>query len=238
MGNTYFQFKQFTIQQSKATLKVCTESCLFGAYIPIQTANRILDIGTGTGVLALMLAQRCEAHIDAIEFDVPSFEDAEENFRSSPWHHRLHVMLGDIKTHVKNTTTKYDLIVCNPPFFIQHLKSPDARINEALHGSALQPADLAKIADQLINPEGRFYVLLPELEFVSLQHQFEEAGWKLMDVLSIHQKENQKVFRIIAGFSKTAAANPFTSSTLIIHQEERAYTDEFKKLLKPYYLHL
>ena len=96
MGNTYFQFKQFLINQSKATLKVCTESCIFGAYIPVHNAKSILDIGTGTGILALMLAQRSSAQIHAIELDRPSFEDAQANFNDSPWKNNIEIALDDI----------------------------------------------------------------------------------------------------------------------------------------------
>ncbi len=238
MGNTYFQFKQFTIQQSKATLKVCTESCLFGAYIPTTNAQTILDIGTGTGILALMLAQRSSAHIKAIELDRPSFEDAQDNFLASPWNNRLDIECINIKDYTQQTEDRFDLIVCNPPFFIQQLKSPHHRINTALHGNELQPSDLYKIVNTLIKEEGKFYVLLPEIEMTPLVNQFKGMGWLLIDFLSVYQKENKTVFRTIAGFSKTSSPVTPRISRLIIHEEEGNYTQDFQNLLKDYYLHL
>jgi tRNA1Val (adenine37-N6)-methyltransferase len=238
MGNSYFQFKQFTIQQARATLKVCTESCIFGAYIPAQDAQHILDIGTGTGLLSLMLAQRSSAQIQAIEIDQPSFEDAQENFKSSLWNDHLEVELKNIKEYAAQTQHAYDLIICNPPFFIQQLKSPHARTNTALHGLELKPSDLYEIVDKLTKLEGRFYVLLPETEMKALVDQFTHQDWTLIDFLSIHQKEDKPVFRTIAGFQKTSTNHALTEKRLIIKQDDDSYSEEFCKLLKEYYLHL
>lgn len=239
MGNTYFQFKQFTIQQSRAALKVCTESCLFGAYIPVTQSNHILDIGTGTGVLALMLAQRStSAPVKGIEIDRPSFEDAQDNFLNSPWKDRMRIEYTNVKEYVKHTRDRFDLIVCNPPFFIQQLKSPNERTNTALHGNELQPSDLYHIVNTLITEEGKFYVLLPEIEMQPLIKQFKEENWQLIDHLSIYQKENKKVFRIVAGFCRTSSSIPPILSKLVIHEEQGNYTEAFRDLLKDYYLHL
>jgi len=238
MGNTYFQFKQFTVNQSRATLKVCTESCIFGAYIPVLEAKNILDIGTGTGILALMLAQRSTAQITAIELDIPSFEDAKVNFIQAPWIDRLHIENKDIKEYTQSTNQTYDLIVCNPPFFIEQLKSPNDRINSALHGYDLKPADLFDIVNSLTGQEGRFYVLLPEREMNGLIDQFTKSDWQCIDYLKIYQKENKAVFRIIAGLKKTSSIQEMKETKLIIHEEERNYSKDFCILLKDYYLHL
>ncbi len=238
MGNTYFQFKQFTINQSKATLKVCTESCIFGAYIPVDKAKNVLDIGTGTGLLALMLAQRSTAQITAIELDTPSFEDAQDNFLHSPWQHRLHIENKNIKDITPHTNQTYDLIVCNPPFFIEQLKSPNDRINTALHGHDLKPADLFEIVNTLTMQEGRFYVLLPEREMNLLLDQFTKGDWQCIDILKIFQKENKAVFRIVAGFQKTSSIQEMKDTKLIIHEEDRTYSEDFCRLLKDYYLYL
>ena len=238
MGNTYFQFKQFLINQSKATLKVCTESCIFGAYIPVHNAKKILDIGTGTGILTLMLAQRCSAQIHAIELDRPSFEDALANFTDSPWKNNIEIELDDINNFTEKTSKRFDLIVCNPPFFIQQLKSPDVRTNTALHGNNLKPVDLFNIVDKLMLASGNFYVLLPESEMKPLITQFTKANWKVDRYLEIYQKENGALFRIVAGFCRSIEPMNTVAEKLSIRKEDNSYTEEFKQLLQPYYLHL
>jgi tRNA1Val (adenine37-N6)-methyltransferase len=239
MGNTYFQFKQFTINQARATLKVCTESCIFGSYIPTQNAQRILDIGTGTGVLALMLAQRADtAVIDAVELDLPSFEDAQQNFNNSPWATRLNVELNNINTFATNSSSKYDLIVCNPPFFIQQLKSPDARTNSALHGNDLKPIDLFTIVNKLTIANAHFYVLLPESEMTPLIKQFTSAEWSLINYVEIYQNEKSTLFRTIAGFCKKSNLRTPSTKKIFIRANDNSYTNAFTELLKPYYLHL
>ena len=238
MGNTYFQFKQFLINQSKATLKVCTESCIFGAYIPSHNAQNILDIGTGTGILALMLAQRTSAQIQAVELDQPSFEDAQDNFNNSPWKNKLEIELDDINNFTEKTSKRFDLIVCNPPFFIQQLKSPDVRTNSALHGNDLKPVDLFNIVDKLMLASGSFYVLLPESEMKTLVAQFTKANWKVDRYLEIYQKDNGTLFRIVAGFCRSGEPVKTVTEKLVIRKEDNSYTEEFKQLLQPYYLHL
>jgi tRNA1Val (adenine37-N6)-methyltransferase len=235
MGNSFFQFKQFTIDQSEAALKVCTESCIFGASIPVGNANHILDIGTGTGLLALMLAQKSSAFIEAIELDEASARDAQKNFSSSPWKDRLTLHVEDAKHF--SSTKKFDLIISNPPFFIHQLKSSDTRTNAALHGSELKPEDLCAIVNHLSTDEGRFFVLLPEQEMRLLQSQLEASGWSLIYHLAIYQELNKPVFRIIGGFSRKKEAELVTKK-LVIYETGRTYTDDFVALLKDYYLYL
>ncbi len=235
MGNSFFQFKQFTVHQSQAALKVCTESCIFGASIPVEKATRILDIGTGTGLLALMLAQKSTAQIEAIELDEASARDAQNNFSASPWKERLTLHVEDAKSF--SSTKKFDLIISNPPFFIQQLKSPHTRTNVALHGSELKPEDLCAIVHQLCTEEGRFFVLLPEHGMRLLQAQLETTGWSSIYRLKIYQEVNKPVFRIIGGFSRKKEMKLFDEQ-LIIYTTGRTYTDDFTELLKAYYLYL
>lgn len=235
MANSFFQFKQFIVHQSEAALKVCTESCIFGATVPVSGASRILDIGSGTGLLALMIAQRSAAHIEAIELDEASARDAQLNFQESPWKDRLTLHVGDIKTFFSEQ--KFDLIISNPPFFIHQLKSTDQRTNAALHGSELKPQDLCGIVNEFASEEGRFFVLLPEQELLLLRHQFEALGWTMIFDLSIYQQANKSVFRKIGGFSRKKEMTLVTQQ-LVIYKNGRTYTDEFILLLKEYYLYL
>jgi tRNA1Val (adenine37-N6)-methyltransferase len=235
MANSFFQFKQFIVHQSEAALKVCTESCIFGASIPVEEAQHILDIGTGTGLLSLLIAQRSQSKIEAIELDEASARDAHLNFQQSPWKERLTLHVGDVKKFVPDN--KFDLIISNPPFFIHQLKSTDARTNAALHGSELQPQDLCSIVNNLLSDEGRFFVLLPEQELLSVRKQLEASGWTSIYELNIYQESHKTVFRKIGGFSRTKATAS-TSKDLVIYKNGRTYTDDFISLLKEYYLYL
>ena len=122
MANDYFQFKQFTIRQEKCAMKVGTDGVLLGAWADVTQARRLLDIGTGTGLIAIMAAQRNpELIIDAIEIDPAAFEQARENANNTPWRERIHIFQGKVQTFAP--AYKYDTIVCNPPFFINSTKN-------------------------------------------------------------------------------------------------------------------
>ena len=235
MANSFFQFKQFIVHQSEAALKVCTESCIFGASIPVEEALHILDIGTGTGLLALLIAQHSKAEIDAIELDEASARDAHLNFQQSSWKDRLTLHVGDVKKFAPEK--KFDLIISNPPFFIHQLKSTDARTNAALHGSELQPQDLCSIVNNLISKDGRFFVLLPEQELLLIRKQLEASGWTSIYELNIYQELNKPLFRKIGGFSKKKEPAS-TRKSLVIYKNGRTYTDDFISLMKEYYLYL
>jgi tRNA1Val (adenine37-N6)-methyltransferase len=165
LANTFFQFKQFTIHQEQAALKVSTDSCLFGAWVAGEVqcgkyeVQSMLDIGTGTGLLMLMLAQQCEAVIDGIEIDEPSCKDAQRNIQESPWSKRLNLLSGDAREYV--FTKKYDLIISNPPFYERDLKSDSKNRNVAMHDDGLKLDELLKIVDKNLTADGLFAVLLP-----------------------------------------------------------------------------
>ena len=162
MANDYFQFKQFLIKQDKCAMKVCTDACLLGAFaanrLPL-TVHRLLDIGTGTGLLSLMLAQRnLNAVIDAVEIDEAAAEQAKENFNNSPWKERLNVHNEPIQKFAKSINKKYDVIICNPPFFENDLKSNDNQRNLALHSAALSLEELISIVGFLLEKNWKLFL--------------------------------------------------------------------------------
>ncbi len=168
MANDYFQFKQFLVKQDKCAMKVCTDACLFGAWAGEQIKNsklkikNVLDVGTGTGLLSLMLAQKnSEAFIDAFEIDEAAAEQAKENFEVSAFSERLFIYNDPIKQFAKTTNKKYDVIICNPPFYENDLKSENRKRNLALHSDALNLEELVSVIHLLIADEGSFFVLLP-----------------------------------------------------------------------------
>jgi tRNA1Val (adenine37-N6)-methyltransferase len=170
MAKPSFRFKQFTIQQDRCALKVGTDGVLFGAWVDHLGATRILDIGTGTGVLALIAAQRnATASIHAVEIDDASADQAKENAAASPWADRLHVYCMDVRR--MRSDAQYDLIICNPPYYSGYSRSPDERVDLAKHGDELSFPDLLDSVRQLLLPEGRFAVIVPLDRESDLMHE-------------------------------------------------------------------
>jgi tRNA1Val (adenine37-N6)-methyltransferase len=160
MSNNYFQFKQFKIEQENCAMKVCTDSCLFGAWLqPTENVTSILDIGTGTGLLSLMLAQKSTAQIHAIEIDKNAYLQANENFDNSVWKDRLHVHLGDIKSF--NFPNTFDFIITNPPFFKNEVESEMHTEKIAKHSLHLNLTELLSAIHRLLSDSGKFAILLP-----------------------------------------------------------------------------
>ena len=238
MPNDYFQFKQFRINQDRCAMKVCTDSCVLGAYADVRHATRILDIGTGTGLLALMLAQRTDARIDAVEIDKAATRQAAENAAQSPWASRIRVVENSILDFAQTHPAPYDCIVSNPPFFSNHLKRRDARQSAALHNDTLQLPDLIRVVQQLLTPQGRFIVMLPPHESTLLAGLCAETGLHKTEQLRLHDCVGGKLIRMIGGFGFSGDTILQTADLHIRDAGKQQYTDEFVRLLQPYYLHL
>lgn len=239
MSNTYFRFKQFTIHQDRCAMKVCTDACLFGAWVAALAVNSggqvesVLDIGTGTGLLSLMLAQKTRAHIDAIEMDEAAAEQAADNFENSPWKERLQVISGDAR--LVHLGRKYDLIISNPPFFENDLKSTDAQRNLALHSKELSLAELMSVIKSHLAPTGKLAVLLPYHRKDAFEQIAAKAGFFPVEEVSVKQTPKHSYFRATLLFSATAESALHKDIT--IHDGEE-YTVPFTDLLKDYYLKL
>ena len=162
MANSFFEFKQFTVHQEDCAFKVTTDACILGAYPEIPEPEKICDIGTGTGILSLMMAQKFSgAIIDAIEIDPLSAKQAGENFKSSPWDNRITVFNDSIQHFARQNKIKYDMVICNPPYFEDHLRSKDHRKNLARHNYKLSLSELAEYVKDLLTDMGYFYAILP-----------------------------------------------------------------------------
>lgn len=239
MPNNYFQFKQFIVHQDKCAMKVCTDACLFGAYVADKFQRttpkfHVLDIGTGTGLLSLMLAQKNNtAQIDAVEIDKAAAQQAKENFRISPWKNRLHLHHTPIQQFGFNT---YDLIISNPPFYQNDLKTDDAKRNLAMHSAALGLDDLLDIIQIHLLPHGKFAVLLPYHRSANFQNHALLKDFFLEEEICMKQTPKHSYFRsmLFFGRSKTQTKH----SEIIITGEKGKYTREFNELLTDYYLHV
>lgn len=222
-------------------MKVCTDACYFGAYttdaLKHSTLNiqHILDIGTGTGLLSLMIAQKDPvAQIDAVEIDKAAFQQAKENFEASPWKDRLHIFNTDITDFKPGN--KYDLIICNPPFFEDDLRSTDEFKNKAKHEGSLNFDMLLKIAGTFLSEKGSFALLLPFHRVASFEIMAAAQNFYLSNKILVRQTAAHSFFRGILIFSKEKTE--IKSAEMAIKNKEGKYTTEFTGMLKDYYLHL
>lgn len=240
MPNQYFQFKKFKVQQDKCSMKVCTDSCLFGAWIAAEieqkkiNAETILDIGTGTGLLSLMLAQKTNEGIDAVEIDKNAFEQATNNVTASPWHERIKVFHSNIKNW--KAPMKYDLIISNPPFYENDLLPADEGKNISKHSAALSLEELIVITKNLLNENGTLAVLLPWHRTKSFENIALKYSLFIKEKMKVKQTTSHNYFRTMLIFKKTKSETIETELT--IKNSENKYSDEFKSLLKDYYLYL
>lgn len=238
MPNSYFRFKQFTVRQDQCAMKVCTDACLFGAWIAASSqliVHNLLDVGAGTGLLSLMYAQKKPfAMIDAVEIDAAAAKQAKENFGDSPWKERLQLHHCPIQEF--NPPVKYDLIFSNPPFFDNDLKSDDHKRNLALHSSALSFDDLIESAAALLRDDGLFAVLLPYHRAVVFIKAAKEKDLFLQQQINVKQSVKHNYFRVILLFGKQQITP--SSDEIIIADGQGQYTATFAGLLKDYYLKL
>jgi tRNA1Val (adenine37-N6)-methyltransferase len=236
MPNHYFQFKQFTVWQEHVAMKVCTDACLYGAWLASQiqdqtSISNCLDIGTGTGLLSLILAQKTPANIDAVELEAAAAQQAKENFEASPFANQLTVVQADINQW--QTEQPYQLVFSNPPFYEHDLASPDAKRNLALHSSALTLEALFLAMNRLVESSGQMSMILPYHRREAAINHALALGWHLNEEASIFQTEKHKAFRSFLLFSQTAKT-PFANEIII--KQNGVYSQAFTALLKDYYL--
>lgn len=239
MSNTYFQFKQFAIQQEKAGMKVTTDSCLFGAWvaqqISYQPAKNILDIGTGTGLLSLMIAQQNKLLIDAIEIEEEAYVQAKENCTASPWKDSVTVLQQDVFTYSPGKL--YDAIVCNPPFYEKELGGKDKQKNIAQHNRDFSLSQLLSFIRKNLQEQGLFYLLLPykrEKEVVAL---VKDQGLFLTQKINVKPSVAHEYFRIMLAGTKEPQELQIKELS-ICEADKKTYTAAFTQLLQDYYLYL
>ena len=231
MANTYFQFKEFCVEQEQTSMKVCTDACILGAYASEENPERILDVGAGTGLLSLMLAQRYSCPIDAVEIEEKAYREALKNFSLSPWSEQIILHHCSIQEYIKYADQQYDLIICNPPFYPRTKNAS----NKATHSDSLPFSDLVKVMMRLLSEEGNGYILLPPKGSNSLESMIQNTPLQLNQKLLIKNSENQEPFRVITSFG--FKDEKYSEASLVIRNEGK-YTPQFCQLMKDYYLFL
>jgi tRNA1Val (adenine37-N6)-methyltransferase len=236
MSENTFRFKQFTVHQDKCAMKVGTDAVLLGSWINPGSAASILDIGTGTGLLALMLAQRSFAVIDAIDIDEGACLQARENFRISPWFTRLFIHKVALQTYADECSEKYDLIVSNPPYFHDaSLPSVESR-STARHAGSLSFSELISGVKNLLAPDGRFCVVLPKkegLEFMDLALANKLFCHRLVRVKTVADKPEK---RLLMEFRQSVGIP--TTEEIVIQEDAHRYSRQYIELTEPYYIQL
>ncbi len=232
-----FQFKQFTIHQDKTAMKVGTDGVLLGAWAPIEHhPNAILDIGTGTGLIALMLAQRSSAEqIDALEIDENAYEQTVDNFENSPWGDRLFCFHAGLDEFIEEPEDEYDLIVSNPPFYIEDYKTDNEQRDLARFQDALPFEDLVEAADLLLSENGIFAVIIPFKEEAKFLDLAKDAELFPIKITRVKGTPTTDIKRSLLAFSRTENTN-FSINELVIETARHQYTEDYITLTKDFYL--
>ncbi len=232
-----FKFKQFSINQDKTAMKVGTDGVLLGAWTPTNhNPFSILDIGTGTGLIALMLAQRTAAEqIDALEIDEDAYEQAVDNFENAPWSDRLFCFHAGLDEFIEEPEDEYDLIVSNPPFYAEDYKTENEQRDLARFQEAMPFEELVEAADLLLSENGILAVIIPykeESRFIALSEDFELFPIKITRVKGTPTSE---IKRSLLAFSRHEIADILTDE-LVIETDRHLYTTEYISLTKDFYL--
>jgi tRNA1Val (adenine37-N6)-methyltransferase len=237
MANSYFQFKQFRIEQAQCAMKVCTDACILGAWFAAKLGNHsyVLDVGSGTGLLMMMLAQQSESEIHGIEINLDCFKQLKENISQNEWKQRLQVFPGDVRQCA--FPVKYDFIISNPPFFENDLPSASAANQVARHSNQLTLSDLVEVFDNNLQPSGSVGVLLPYHRWEYFDALARQHHFYCTEKLFVRQSPWHDPFRAILHYSRHEE-HYVPSYELIIQDKNAGYTAEFTELMKPYYLYL
>jgi tRNA1Val (adenine37-N6)-methyltransferase len=235
MSNDYFQFKQFIVRHDRCPMKVNTDGVLLGAWADVHDIRSALDVGTGSGIIALMIAQRSEANIDAVEIDHLACRQAFENIDHSPWKNRIKVHHDSFQHYASVCARQYDLIVSNPPYFRNAMKPGDKRKSKAKHDVDLGFEGLLYYSSLLLAPHGRFCVILPYaakdnfMQLACINHLY------CRRIAAVRSTPLIPFSRIIMAFSR-GMTDKIQQSEITIHLKNREYSPEYIELTRDFYL--
>ncbi|CBG89265.1 tRNA(1)(Val) (adenine(37)-N(6))-methyltransferase TrmN [Citrobacter rodentium] len=231
-----FTFKQFFVAHDRCAMKVGTDGILLGAWAPVAGVKRILDIGTGSGLLALMLAQRTDKSviIDAVELDDEAAAQAQENVAGSPWADRVSVYTGAIQHWAARQTGKFDLIISNPPYYAQGVECATPQREQARYTTSLDHPTLLATAAELITEEGFLCVVLPEQSGGAFTQQASEMGWHLRLRTDVAETEARLPHRVLLAFSPKKGE--CFSDRVVIRGPDQRYSESYTALTQAFYL--
>lgn len=237
MSNPYFGFKNFTVYHDKCAMKVGTDGVLLGAWVKLRKAKKVLDVGTGTGLIALMLSQRSSglASVDAIDIDESAVFQALDNIVRASFLNikAIHISLQE---YDKGCDEKYDMIVSNPPYFLSSLHSPDGQRTLARHTNSLPMVEFMTISARLLSPDGYLSLVFPYSEKDLLIKLAENVGLFVSRITNVYPMRHLNAKRVLLEFSKVKQEAEITD--LIIEKERHVYTNDFVELVKDFYLKL
>jgi len=235
MSDSTFRFRYFTIHQEKCAMKVGTDAVLLGSWVRTGGAGTILDIGTGSGIIALMLAQKSEAWIDAIDVDEGAYLQAKENFRISPWFERMDIQQCSLQHYADTTERRYDLIVSNPPYFMSSKPSEESRTT-ARHAEKLPFPELISGVKKLLQTSGRFCVILPYKEGMDFMDLAQSKGLFCHRLARVRTVADKPEKRLMMEFNQRFGL--LTEEEIVIQQDDHRYSDQYLEMTKDYYINL
>lgn len=232
-SDAIFRFKQFMVKHDRCGLKVGTDGVVLGALASHVNPKRILDIGTGSGLIALMLAQRYpNAEIIGVEIDERAFLQAQENAQGSPWSERVRIIHSSFQEFSQNNKETFDLIISNPPYYEKHLRTHDEQRNQALQNTSLPFAQLVEGIIQLLDKNGKAWLILPEREMNRITQKLNSKGIFANYVNTLKDKPEKNILRLICGFS--FENNIIENQILNIKTKDGVYSKEYSELLKDF----
>ncbi|WP_462279690.1 tRNA1(Val) (adenine(37)-N6)-methyltransferase [Salinivirga cyanobacteriivorans] len=236
MANQWFRFKQFTINQDRTAMKVGTDGVLVGAWANLSDSSKILDVGTGTGLIAIMAAQRnATASIDAIEVDNEAFNQAKENVQACAWSERINLHLIDFSSFCENSTQRFDHIIINPPFYNSTLKPGQKKRAVARHNESLGLSEIIEGAAALLYESGRLSMILPAATFPDLKTIAQKNGFFVSALTYVKPTPSKAPHRILVELNQTKIL--YQANELIIEEFGRhQYSDAYKQLTESFYL--
>lgn len=235
MDQRPFFFKKFALFHHRSTMKIGTDAILLARWVEVNENDAVLDIGTGCGLIPLMLAQKGVKRADAVEIDRDSYEEAVQNFSNSAWKSRLFAVNDDVKHYSEICTKKYDLIVSNPPFFFGDNIPEKAKKGLARHTNTLSYNDLLIAVKKLLKPDGRFALVLPARESVTFLKDAENQGFYLkkeMKIVPVEGKEPNRInMQLVVNQTDKTETEIF-----VLRNADHSFTKDYKEFLKDYYL--
>jgi len=234
-----FTFKQFFVGHDRCGMKVSTDGVLLGAWAPLPDKRRVLDIGTGSGLLSLMLAQRFAAEetpftIDAMDIDLQAVQQAQENIDNTPWKANCHLWQQDLLAWDSSSIERYGLIICNPPYFAHGKSYRDTQREKARDSRRLDHQSLLNKVASLLTEDGFFSVILPLQESEHFANLARKTGWLLSQRCDVHEREERAAKRCLMTWCRYPIESK--SECLVIRDEQGQYSAEFQRLTKEFYL--